>query len=134
MREVTALYAHALASSICVCFWDNLQCFCLLLFFFPNEQGPSTARTPEELHLLIDHALQCQEALLAVQGMRSLDVQELDALTRSLEGVAPDLTLVHRLRHSLAMQQNDLTTAVEALQRYFDYSHGLPLPLLPPLL
>ena len=60
--------------------------------------------------------------------MRSLDAGELDALTRSLEGVAPDLTLVHRLRHCLAMQQNDLTTAVEALQRYFDYSHGPPPP------
>ncbi len=63
-----------------------------------------------------------------LQGTQSLEPDEIDALTRSLESVAPDLALVHRLRHCLAMQQNDHTTAVEALQRYFDYSHGPSSP------
>ena len=48
-------------------------------------------------------------------------LERLDRLAGALEAAAPDLQQVHLLRHSVALHQNDHTTAVEALHRYFDY-------------
>ena len=48
-------------------------------------------------------------------------LERLDRLAGELEAAAPDLQQVHLLRHTVALHQNDHTTAVEALHRYFDY-------------
>ena len=56
---------------------------------------------------------------LQASSMPSLE--RLDRLAGELEAAAPDLQQVHLLRHTVALHQNDHTTAVEALHRYFDY-------------
>lgn len=45
-------------------------------------------------------------------------------MVSELEQAMPELAQVHRLRFHLAMDEEDHITAIEALQRYFDYSHG----------
>lgn len=61
---------------------------------------------------------------MLVQGPGRVKPVDLDQIVSELEQAAPEIALVHRLRFHLAIEQQDHMTAVEALQRFFDYSHG----------
>ena len=63
---------------------------------------------------------------MQVQGKGRVKPKQLEQQVTELEQAVPDLAHVHRLRFHLAMDQEDYTTAIEALQRYFDYSYGEP--------
>ena len=67
------------------------------------------------------------DLFLPSQGPGRLKPNDLDQIICDLEQAAPDIALIHRLRFHLAMEQEDHMTAVDALQRFFDYSNGTSL-------
>lgn len=65
-----------------------------------------------------------------LQGSGRAKPINLEGIVLELEKAVPDLARVHYLRYSLAMDEQDHVTAIEALQRYFDYSHGILTPMI----